>query len=59
MMQVCPRHNRWTRIDRADGTSSERRCPECPSPRPRLFLHLPTGRVLRPEPFGRFILPDP
>jgi hypothetical protein len=30
MMSTCPTHNRWTRIDYADGTVSERDCPECP-----------------------------
>ena len=29
---VCPDHKRWTLIERADGTSARRACPECPKP---------------------------
>lgn len=29
-MTVCEKHNRWTRIERADGTVATRDCPECP-----------------------------
>ena len=28
--EICPIHNRWILINRADGTMAERRCPECP-----------------------------
>jgi hypothetical protein len=48
MMETCPKHNRWTRIERADGSTAERECPECPRAPRRRFLHLPTGRVLTP-----------
>lgn len=48
-METCPKHRRWTRLDYADGTVKTRCCPECPKPRPaKTYVHLPTGRIIRP-----------
>lgn len=47
---TCPKHNRWVRFHDA-----RRACPECPLPRARRFRHLPTGRIIAPAAFGRFI----
>jgi DnaJ-class molecular chaperone len=52
MMEVCKRHNRWTRIERADGTVSRRDCPECPRPKGARIVNQFTGEVV-----GRVAVP--
>lgn len=48
-MEVCSIHNRWVLINRADGTMSRRDCPECSHRKPaKTFVHLPTGRIIKP-----------
>jgi hypothetical protein len=48
--RFCSAHDRWIQFG-----DMARRCPECPPTKGREFMHLPTGRVLRPEPFGAFV----
>lgn len=45
-MDVCPLHRRWTFIQRADGTTARRDCPECPRPRGARIINQFTGEVL-------------
>jgi hypothetical protein len=42
-MEVCKKHHRWTRIERADSTVATRDCPECPARKGARIINQFTG----------------
>ena len=45
-MEQCPVHHRWTRIQRMDGSTARRHCPECPRPRGARVINQFTREVV-------------